>query len=55
MTHGNFIYTSGAFCVCVTGNLVNLMWQPGATKWNWCYAAGTARGSLREPAKTRQA
>ena len=47
VTHGNFIYNSGAFCVCVTGNVVNLMWQPGATKWNWCYAASTARGSVR--------
>ncbi|SEP40521.1 autotransporter-associated beta strand repeat-containing protein [Rhodospirillales bacterium URHD0017] len=47
MTHGNFIYTSGAFCVCVTGNVVNLMWKPGETEWNWCYATGTARGSVR--------
>jgi hypothetical protein len=34
--HGNFIYNSGCFCVCVQGSSLNLLWQPGATSANWC-------------------
>jgi autotransporter-associated beta strand protein len=34
--HGNFVYNSGCFCVCVQDSSLNLLWQPGATSANWC-------------------
>jgi autotransporter-associated beta strand protein len=36
VTHGNFTYDSGCFCICVQGSDLNLLWQPGATSQNWC-------------------
>jgi len=36
VTHGNFTYNSGCFCVCMQGSNLNLLWQPGETSQIWC-------------------